>query len=387
MKIRSLIFFLFLFVTAISVSAQSNYVIEGEVKNVKDGIELILMDVPARTQLATCTIKNGTFRFDVKPIQSGLRKLGLISNADGFPPAYTTIYMREGSYVKVIGENNLNNLWKVESDIKENQSLAAYFDYFREDETEFAKCATASMDLQRQLLTATEAEKSQISRKMAELKNHSWNIQLDIWKKSIEYFKTAEVDAVWWEFVTSLAKNSRMDDFPDKEGVKALYNALSDEHKQSIEGKSIFTILYPAQVAEDGKPMIDAELFDLQGNKHSLAEFKGTYILLDFWNYSCSVCYLAIPEMQEIAVKYKGRLNVVSLSTDKKENWEAASQKHGFIWHNWNDMKQLSGLYAAYGVYAFPHYVLISPNGKIIESWAGYRKGLLLEKMEKLIKY
>jgi thioredoxin-related protein len=96
---------------------------------------------------------------------------------------------------------------------------------------------------------------------------------------------------------------------------------------------------------------------------------------------------LAIPEMQEIAVKYKGRLNVVSLSTDKKENWEAASKKHGFIWHNWNDMKQLSGLYAAYGVYAFPHYVLISPNGKIIESWTGYRKGLLLEKMEKLIKY
>ena len=376
----------FLFIVTIASKAQNSYLIEGEVKNIRNGVEVVLVDVPAKTQLATAVIKNGTFRLEAKPVQEGLRRLGLMAKGDEFPPAYTQIYMREGSHVKVIGEDNLHNLWKVESELKENQNLAAYLDYIRESEVEFARTATALMNLRGQEAKATDAEKAEIKKKLKELGNRNWNAQLETWKRSIEYFKTAEVDVTWWNEVLSLAKNSRMDDFPDKEGVKALYEGLSDEQKQSTEGKSLFTILYPGKKAEDGKPMVDAELFDLQGNKHSLAELKGNYILLDFWNYSCSVCFKAIPEMKEIAAKYNGRLSIVSLSTDNKKNWEAASKKHDFVWHNWNDMKQLAGLYASYGVFGFPHYVLISPEGKIIESWAGYKKGLLHEKMLQHLK-
>lgn len=382
---KNIVLIALLFVT-IAPKAQNSYLIEGEVKNIRNGVEVVLIDIPAKKQLATAVIKNSTFRLEAKPIQKGLRRLGLMAMGDEFPPAYTQIYMREGSHVKVMGEDNLHNLWTVESDLKENQNLAAYLDYIRKSEVEFAQTATALMNLRGQEAKATDAERAEIKKKLKELGNRNWNAQLDTWKRSIEYFKTAEVDVTWWNEVLSLAKNSRMDDFPDKEGVKALYEGLSDEHKQCAEGKSLFTILYPGENVEDGKPMVDAELFDLQGNKHSLAELKGNYILLDFWNYSCSVCFKAIPEMKEIAAKYNGRLSIVSLSTDNKGNWEAASKKHDFVWHNWNDMKQLSGLYASYGVFGFPHYVLISPEGKIIESWAGYKKGLLHEKMLQHLK-
>ena len=383
---KNILFVAIVWCLSIPAFPQTSYLIEGEVKNVEDGVELILMDVPAKTQLATGVIKNGTFRLEAKPIQEGLRKLGVLAMGDGFPPAYCVIYMNEGSRVKVKGEDNLINLWKVESDIKENQSRRAFLEYIKESEVEFAQTDASTLDLQRKEIKATEAEKSSIKKQLKEVRMRNWNAQLDTWKKSIEYFKTAEVDVTWWNEVLSLAKNSRMDDFPDKEGVKALYQGLSEEHKQSAEGKSIFAILYPHQKVEDGKPMIDAELFDLQGNKHTLSELKGKYILLDFWNYSCSVCFKAIPEMKEIAEKYKERLALVSLSTDKRENWEAVSKKHDFSWYNWNDMKQLSGLYASYGVYGFPHYVLISPDGMILESWAGYKKGLLHEKMNQYLK-
>lgn len=55
-------------------------------------------------------------------------------------------------------------------------------------------------------------------------------------------------------------------------------------------------------------------------------------------------------------------------------------------WYNWSDKKQASGLYLKYGVRGIPHYVLISPEGKVVSTWAGYGKGLLLNKMEELIK-
>lgn len=383
--VRYLYILLVLFLS-IPVFSQTSYLIEGEVKNVKDGVKLVLIDIPAKTQLATSVIKNGTFRLEAKPIQEGLRDLGVLAVGDGFPPAYCRIYMREGSRVKVKGEDNLINLWKVESDIKENQSRAAYLEYIKGSEVEFAQTATAILELQKKELKATEAEKASIQKHLKEIRRRNWDAQLETWKKSIEYFKTAEVDLTWWLEVLSLAKNCRMDDFPDKEGVKALYQSLSEEHKQSVEGKNLFVILYPDKKIEDGKPMIDAELFDLQGNKHSLAELKGKFILLDFWNYSCSVCFKAIPEMKEIVEKYKERLSLVGLNTDKKDDWEAVSKKHDFTWHNWNDMKQYAGLYASYGVFAFPHYVLISPEGRILESWTGYRKGMLHDKMEQYIK-
>ena len=44
------------------------------------------------------------------------------------------------------------------------------------------------------------------------------------------------------------------------------------------------------------------------------------------------------------------------------------------------------GLAAAYQVRGIPHYVMISPEGKVMDMWSGYAKGSLKEKMKELIK-
>ena len=50
-------------------------------------------------------------------------------------------------------------------------------------------------------------------------------------------------------------------------------------------------------------------------------------------------------------------------------------------WKNWSDKKQTGGLYAKYGVNGIPHYVLISPEGKMIDTWSGYGKGSLMRQL------
>ena len=145
-------------------------------------------------------------------------------------------------------------------------------------------------------------------------------------------------------------------------------------------------MLFPPQHVEVGREMADAELYDLQGGNHSLAELKGKYILLDFWSRGCGPCILSIPEMGELASIYKDKLNIVSISTDNKKMWEEASEAHPMSWNNWNDLNGTAGLYANYDQGAIPAYTLISPEGIVLEQWVGYGEGSLKFKLATLIK-
>ena len=135
-----------------------------------------------------------------------------------------------------------------------------------------------------------------------------------------------------------------------------------------------YTYLFPPQVVEVGDEMADADLYDLEGNVHRLADFKGKYIMLDFWSRGCGPCLMALPEMKEVAEMYKDRLTVVSLSIDTKKGWEAASKTHEMTWQNLSDLKGSNGLYAKYGVRGIPNYVLISPEGRIVEKMVRIRE-------------
>lgn len=68
--------------------------------------------------------------------------------------------------------------------------------------------------------------------------------------------------------------------------------------------------------------MVDGDLYDLDGNVRHLTEFKGKYILLDFWSQGCGPCVQSLSEMEEITEMYKGRMEVVSISQDPKDAWK-----------------------------------------------------------------
>jgi thiol-disulfide isomerase/thioredoxin len=175
-------------------------------------------------------------------------------------------------------------------------------------------------------------------------------------------------------------------DYPYKEETIALYNSLTEEQKQTQLAQETYTMLFPPQHVEAGKEMADADLFDLQGNKHHLAELKGKYILIDFWSSGCGPCIMAIPEMGELASTYKDKLNIVSISTDNKKTWERASKEHSMTWNNWNDLKGNAGLYARYDQGGIPNYTLISPEGIVLEQWMGYGEGSLKKKIGEYLK-
>ena len=136
-----------------------------------------------------------------------------------------------------------------------------------------------------------------------------------------------------------------------------------------------------------GDEMVDGDLYDLDGNVRHLTEFKGKYILLDFWSQGCGPCVQSLPEMEEITEMYKGRMEVISISQDPKDEWKKFIAEKQLKGNQWNELRKGSTkLGASYQVKGIPHYVMISPEGKVQHIWAGYGKGSLKAKMKELIK-
>lgn len=166
--------------------------------------------------------------------------------------------------------------------------------------------------------------------------------------------------------------------YPYRAQIVTLYNRLPEAKKQSQKGKEVYAILFPPKV-KIGDRMADDKLYDLNGTVHHLADYKGKYLLLDFWSSGCVPCMYAMPELKEFSEKYKDSLVIVSLylGNNEIERWKELSEEKGISWTNLNDCKGWWGMASRYGVKGIPHFVIISPEGKVLDMWAGYGPQLI----------
>jgi peroxiredoxin len=348
------------------------------VEGVKDGtlISLFLLDGNVGSTVALDSIQNGTFFFKRNAGESGMDKLSLMcTRNDDFPSMSLEIYATPNARIKVTGTNTLIHTWKVDSPVKEQIEHNRFIENSRDLWDEYQRLSIKA----RSLRSAPEAE-----RKAMRAKEDS--ISALISKREMQLMQELPVSNIWMDRLYRLSMSVKYNpNFSYKDETLALYNRMNEAQKSSIKGQEITVNLFPPVVVKEGDEMADTELYDLDGKIHHLTDFKGKYILLDFWSSGCGPCIMALPEMKEIQEQYKERLTVISLSSDTKSRWKAASAKHEMTWQNLSDLKQSAGLYAKYGVNGIPNYVLISPEGKIMKMWSGYGKGSLKLKMRRYL--
>ena len=222
-----------------------------------------------------------------------------------------------------------------------------------------------------------------------------FRLEYQISRKTVAYMRTVPYSGLWMDKLlqqAELVRNASTGDlFKDfqalEQPVKELYDTLPDSVKQTVDARRICNLLYPPQSVEVGDEMADGPLYDSEGKEHHLAEFKGKYILLDFWSRGCGPCLQSIPELERISTVYADRLAVISISSDPEEVWKAFLKEKGLKGHQWNELRNDGGgLASAYNVRGIPHYVLIAPDGKVAAMWSGYGKGSLERKMKESLK-
>ena len=118
---------------------------------------------------------------------------------------------------------------------------------------------------------------------------------------------------------------------------------------------------------------------DYKGGTKSLDSFKGKYVYIDVWATWCGPCVRQIPFLKSLEKEYHNKnIAFVSISTDESRrsggSWEAAEKK----WRDFVKNKELTGVQLwsgqdfsfqqAYQISGIPRFILIDPNGNIVEA-------------------
>lgn len=159
-----------------------------------------------------------------------------------------------------------------------------------------------------------------------------------------------------------------------KEKLQWLYDRMTPESRATLEGQAVALAINPPHVPQVGERFVDFEAADTAGVAHKLSDYAGQgdkYVLLDLWSMGCGGCYAAFPEMKKLYAQYGDRLEIVGISLDvSKEFWQGAIQWQQLPWKHLSDgMGTYAGAGAIYRSNVMPTYVLIDPQGAIVEWW------------------
>ena len=138
-----------------------------------------------------------------------------------------------------------------------------------------------------------------------------------------------------------------------------------------------FPLLCTAQNAESASALIAegkaAPAFTLksqEGKNVSLSDFRGKYLLIDFWASWCPDCRKSNPYMVQLHDSLKGkniRFLGISFDTDA-EAWKKCIEKDRLAWTHASELKKWkeTAVSKSYGIKWIPTFYLIDPKGKVV---------------------
>lgn len=133
----------------------------------------------------------------------------------------------------------------------------------------------------------------------------------------------------------------------------------------------------------------DFTLMDQFGNSHTLSEYKGKTVFLNFWATWCGPCRMEMPYIQQVYEDYgsnSGDVIILGVANPKtgdqpnnsdvtREEVESFLSENGYTYPVAMDLD--GSIFAAYGIQAFPTTFMIDKNGNVY----GYAAGSLSEDM------
>lgn len=155
------------------------------------------------------------------------------------------------------------------------------------------------------------------------------------------------------------------------------YNRFTARVQQSESGQQLAEMI---RVRGALLPGAEAPAFTLKniytGDDISLADYRGKYVLLDFWASWCGPCRNSHPHLIGIEQKYKAdNFALLGIASDRKDDViKEAAGKDGITWPQMNIYEKRSGqkpLSEMYDISALPTKILIDPQGKIVARYIG----------------
>ena len=344
-------------------------IIEGVVTYMPDGARLNYLQEGVNAMQETI-VKDGKFRIAIsqKEKESVLHLIQFGPSLD--------IYTEIGKKIKVIGDDTHTvTYWHVESDNFNQKENNAYNLFIQEKLPEFYEADNKSRLAQSKLteksmsgtLTQEDQEKvipelRALIQKVDALRKEKYNAAILDFMKDRPFSKRM-IDELWGISISDHTPSI-------VEKAHEIFKKIPQEamnEPQVVETKAKLN----ADRVQVGEHMKDFTLFDREGNKHQLSEFKGKYTILEFTERGCGGCIFIKPFLEEFYKRNKDKAEVIAIYKDTKENWIKEGQERKVSYHEWNDNTRSAEPVAAYDIKAYPTFVIIDPNGKILDIKTG----------------
>ncbi len=178
--------------------------------------------------------------------------------------------------------------------------------------------------------------------------------------------------------VTAYMLIYHVNDFP-LDTLQRFYDHLGLKLQQSANGQELDKQIKQLRNGSPGNPAANFSTVDINGDSLKLSDFKGKYVLLDFWASWCGPCRKGNPHLKELYAKLKVQgIEFIGISDDdsKPDAWRKAVEKDGLPWRHvlrgFDMAKRLKNLpndndiSDKFGIHSLPTKILIDPSGMII---------------------
>jgi thiol-disulfide isomerase/thioredoxin len=146
---------------------------------------------------------------------------------------------------------------------------------------------------------------------------------------------------------------------------------------------------------DTGVILPDVAFGTVDGASHHLSDYRGKYVLLDFWTVDCGPCIGEMPNMEAAYQRYKPRgLEIIGVDIDNDLDMTKFSEflaQQGSTWTHTSLSIQPTGpelrtwIDVHCRLHAFPTVVLLGPDGKIVAMDDELRGEALQKTLERFI--
>lgn len=325
-----------------SVGQNSTFYVQGSIKGIDSGRAVIYSDGKA---IDTFPIKSG--KIEIMgickfPELISLRVLGDYYFYSFFiEHAHLTLSLNMSTHICLVSGGRENDLRNQFNDMNK-PILARLFEY-----TEGVNKAQTLDDLN-MYLTYVD------SFSLVE-KGFIRNIEQQIAKKSYGYYLLNSIDAAmisYGYFDKRLALLKMLpDSLRNSPMGKKTYHSIKDQENKSHEliNKKAYVF----------------KLNDTLAKQYSLSQYRGKYVLVDFWASWCVPCQKELPLLRKIYSTVRPEQVIfISISVDKtRDAWIKALSKYEIPWVSLIADKETTD---RYHIRSIPNKILIDPKGKII---------------------
>jgi len=337
-------------------ASEKKFTVSGHIENEAKSITVLFKEYNTvqniQTVLDTISVNNlGNFQADFN-YEAGIYQIDFVGYRK------INIAMEAGQKVNINLNIPSNENDEPAVELTGSRGAQLVFEYDRRQKAAYKKWLNP---VRRNIRLAKEADKKELIPDLSEQE-----------KKNLIVYKNELADYAKENFGNSIAlfyAAIRLDPALHKDFMQNIAEKFNKTRSELTLTKKYNEKIERSKKTASGSIAPEIVLNNKDGKEIKLSDYRGNYVLLDFWAAWCNPCRIENLNYAKLYKKYKEKgfeIFAVSIDTNKKL-WQNASKRDKINWINITDYKGWKTSSAlTYNITAIPTNFLLDRNGKII---------------------